>query len=377
MEQLFISKMEPPKRILEATSPFFDDYGYRSPSRAICAIDESLDRKRKPHVLLFAGEPKNGKQHEILDVLSRLYQRKRTKGVLQRIAEEQGYPVPIDAVYWGNAFSVAKVKGRIPDSFYGQFGPDALEIVTEEYKDLSRLAIEERQGQAAIIVVKGVIVAGAYIDGVLHRVNRGLTAWENILKRQGPFENLDYEAYTFGEVAEPDAVEHGNQTRSDSEKVIDDAKTLVATQQAAGEIILTKEGKQAELTQEQQQAVVDYVSESANTASSQEIINHVNSLAVKISEEGLLKLNGANYCLNKNQYYFDEVDKTWRFFDPNMRILASALVMRYIFEENLGLRNRVFIGRTSMVNERILDLRFQPRNVAKSHYPAIATVKNK
>lgn len=376
LEQKFIPTMGPPKRVLEATTPFFDDYGYRSPKRAIRAISESLDRHRKPHLIFVIGEPKNGKQHELLDIIANLHKQQRSEGILQKIEREQGYPVPVDAVYWGNAFSVGKAKGRFPKHLlYGDFGGELMNWVTDEYEQL--IALKERTNQAAIIAAKGVLLTGARIDGRLYGVNRGLTAYEKILSKQGPFANLDYQSFMFGIVADPEAVACGNELRTEAEKQIDNTPALVQTLKHKGEIIITPQGEQTELTQEQQEAVAQYIAESANSAASKEIIALVNNLAIGLSSRGLLRLNGNPYRFRNSEYYLDEESHTWKFHLPTMRMLAVALVMRYIFEENLGLKKRVFLGKTHALDERILDLGVPIRNFARARYPDIVNIRNK
>lgn len=370
--------LEPPRRVLDATTPFFHDYGYSSPDRAIRAISESLDKNRFPHLILIVGEPKNGKQHELLDINNRLHQGKRSEGILSKIEREQGYPAPVDVVYWGNSYSVAKIKGRIPeDKIYGQVGDEEMNVIVAEYGELISKIVKERQGQAAVIFAKAVLMSGIRIDGKLYGRNRGLPVFEEIIFKQRSFKDLHYKTYIFGVVADPAAVAHGNESRTKSEGVIDNPEALVKIQRDDGEIILTEQGEQAELTKEQQQAFVEYISEGANDAASKEIIGYTNNLAIKLSEMGRLKLNGESYCFNPNGYFLDRESNVWRFYDPGKRRLAVALLMRYIFEENLGLTNRMSLFGTQQLEERIFDLRYPPHNVAKAYYPDIQNIRNK
>ncbi len=370
--------LEQPKRVVDVTMPFFDDYGYRSTARAIRAVGDSLYRTRIPHLVFIIGEPVNGKQHELLDINSRLHQGKRSEGVLTRIGREQGYPVPVDVVYWGNSFSVAKIKGRIPmNKDYGQFDDREMQIPVEEYEGLISRALTERKDKPAVIFAKAVGLTGIWIDRELRGRDRGVSVFKRCIDRKGPFKGLKYKVYFFGEVADPEAVTSGSITRTEGEKLLDQPAELVRMLKDSGEAIITDQGGQPELTSEQQQAVVEYISEGANIASSDEIIGYDNLHAITLSEMGRFRINGIPYRFDPFDYYFD--GKVWKFTDPQKRMEAVGLLMRYMFEdkENLGLRYKVFIGKTCQLDEVILDLQYPPRNVAKAYYPDIVHIKNK
>lgn len=372
--QLPTFKLEPPRRVLDTTMPYFDDYGYRSSYRFLRSLGESMYKRKKPHLLLLLGEPNNGKEHILRDFIAWLRKGKRSEGFISKIEREQGHPVPIDAVYWGNTFSVGKAKGQFPEDLqYEEFSKRSMHLVTENFEELINKAISDREGEKSLIVVKGVL-AGIRINGQLRGSNCGSTAYENLIKRRGPFAGLDYEVYTFGVIADSDAVGDGNKLRMKAEKKVDNPTKLAEELSNSGEIILTEKGENPQLTMDQQKAVKEYILDSANKASSDQIRYFLNDLAVELSQRGILRLNALPYRLNG--YVQNEKKGFWDFPDPDTRMLAVALVMRYFLDTNLGLKNKVFLAKTIKLPEIILDLSSPPRNVARFYYD-LEGIRNK
>lgn len=352
MEQGFQPEMEPPQRVLDAAVPFFKDFGYQSSARLVRSLGESMDRSIKPHVLLLIGGPDNGKDHAFRDLITKL--RKRGRSFNSK------------GVYWGNAYSVAKAKGEFPDDLhYENFSRRSMHLITSEFEELTARAISDSAAdERSLIVVKG-ILAAVRMEGVLHGSNCGLTAYENLIKRSGAFEGLNYEVFTMGIIADPNAVQDGSMLRTRAEKKVDNPEEIIKELSRAGEVILTGKGEKEKLTEEQEKAVREYILDSANEASSVQIRYFLNSLAVKLSENVLLKLNGQTYRLNG--YVQDEKGR-WLFPDPDTGMIADALVMRYFLETNLGLKYKVFLARTTKLHQLIFDLNSAPQNVARSYY---------
>ncbi len=351
MELGLQNRMVPRRRVLDTAEPFFKDYGYQSSVRFVRSLGDSMNDSTKPHVLILVGGPDNGKEHALCDLITKLKRRKNSDFISK-------------AVYWGNAYSVAKAKGEFPeDLHYEQFSRRSMTLVTREFEELAARAISDSD-KKSLIVVKG-ILAAVRIDGEIHGSNCGLTAYENLINRTGFFQGLDYEIYAMGIVADPDAVQEGSMLRTRAEKKVDNPAEVIKELSRAGEVILTGKGEKEKLTEEQEKAVREYILDSANEASSEQIRYFLNSLAVKLSENGLLKLNGQTYCLNG--YVQDEKGR-WFFPDPDTGMIADALVMRYFLETNLGLKYKVFLARTTKLHQLIFDLNSAPQNVARSYY---------
>lgn len=345
------TRMVPRRRVLDTAEPFFKDYGYQSSVRFVRSLGDSMNDSTKPHVLILVGGPDNGKEHALRDLITKLKRRKNSDFISK-------------AVYWGNAYSVAKAKGEFPeDLHYEQFSRRSMTLVTREFEELAARAISDSD-KKSLIVVKG-ILAAVRIDGEIHGSNCGLTAYENLINRTGFFQGLDYEIFAMGIVADPDAVQEGSKLRTKAEKKEDNPAELVKELSRGGEILLTEKGEKEELTPEQEKAIKEYILDSANEASSQQIRFFINDLAVKLSEKGMLKLNGQPYCLNG--YVRDEKGH-WLFPDYYTGMLADGLVMRYFLEKNLGLKYKVFLARTPKISELIFDLTSTPQNVARSYY---------
>lgn len=349
-----IFKLDPPKRVLDNSTQFFTDYGYKSPKGLTRALRDSLKINEIPHLVIVLGKPKAGKMHVVWDIANRV---------------SAGLPQSPDIILWGNCFSIAKLKGKIDrDGKYGEFDESAMDKITEEFEDLTLKVMHERPVGTPgkrLIFIKVPATTGAYIDKEFFGKNRGITTLRKIARREGPFQDLPYKSYWIAEVATPGVEIQGDSVRVGAEKVVDNPSELARTLENSGEVILTNNRK---ITTADENELVHYILESANPAVSDEIRVLSNNLAIRMAEKGRFRLKGT--------FDFDDKAKGYRFYNPNDEMRATALAIRELLEGNFDIKRRVFLGQNNSISKIALDLRVRLRNVARFYYD-LEGIRNK
>lgn len=354
LEQRFLPAMEPPKRVIDTSTRYFDNYGYKSPKKFIDALSKSIDNNDVPHVVTVLGRPKSGKMHVVWDIAN-------------SVAPKFG--IDPDIILWGNCFSIAKLKGKIPgEGIYGGFTKEHMNAITEEFQDLIVKVLAEKKGRS-LIFIKAPAVTGAFIGERFFGVNRGITSLRNLALHEQPFDEFKYVPFWFAEVGTPYVEMQGALVRESLEGFIDQPEEIARGLENSGEMIITSHGR---ITRRERRELAAYIAESANPAVSEEIKLLSNNLAEEMSRKG-------SFRLTEGSYKWDEELEGYRFYNPDDQTFATASVLRELLEskDNFRVNTRVFLGQSNPIDLIALDLRTTLRNVALSYYPDIETIRNK
>lgn len=251
-----IVSQEPPRRVLDNSSSYFPDFGYKTASGLINSLKQSLRRYQMPHIIYAFGEPENGKEHIIRDIIAKLYYNnpnetdpeKRGKGLVQRLEKD----IPIYLIGWGFNFSILKSKGLVPeDLVFGQFTPEQIDLSSKEEEQLLVEVLKENSGRRALIVVKNPTVAGARLNDEFFGANLGYTVAKKIAKRTDGFAETTYKDFWVAGKAEPEVEIHGDTARPALEKLVDKPDEFLTALEAFGEtVLLPPEGLTKEVMSE-------------------------------------------------------------------------------------------------------------------------------
>lgn len=375
-DQLPIFRLSPPRRVLNASTAYFPDYGYKTSGAFVGALKRSIRTYQMPHILFSFGEPENGKEHVVRDIIAELYYKnpnsedpeKRGKGLIPELEEKHGFPIPIYLLGWGFMFSILKLKGLAPkDKVFGQFTPEEIDRGSQEEESLLKEILRENQGRRALIAVKNPTVAGARFDGELFGVNFGYTVAEKIAKRLNGFNEVEYRDFWSAGKAEVEVEMHGDKTRPELEKIVDKPDEFLQALKDSGEtVFLPPEG----LTPRVMQELKNMVLYSANPEAVRKFRMASATLAVEMERRG-------RFLLKQGCFNFDEELKGFIMMNPTDRICSTACVERSLLETDWGIDERVYVGLYRKEANRIIDLSMPIRNPAIEKYPDIVKYRNK
>lgn len=377
IEELAIMRQEPPRRLLSAMKPYFDKegkkespygaYGYQSVSSVVRALRSSIYRYEEPTVVALIGDPGLGKRHMRDDLIDRL------KGTFQLIKREFGVEVPTYIEDWGPIFSGLKAEGVVTDmnAKFGQFG-NVFDQASELFGKLAAEVLQEHQKRRAVLFMKSPTIAGGNINGQFVLMNLANSVIQNLVRREGAFESLEYRVITIGAVATPNVLQHNNQVRREAEQLVDDPKALVEYLKSMGEKIITPTGR---MTRRYRAMLVDYILDSANEQATEKIMLAGDTFDVMLYQAGKI-------VLDPSTFREDRLAGGYSFYDRRDRTHARALAMRYLLSdpENFGLSQAValFINGKEL-NEIILGHKTKVVDVVRKKYPEIRknNVRNK
>lgn len=331
-----------PQSVLEAITPLYYDFGFGSIKNFESSLEKSLKKYNKPHVLVLLGEPNSGKSH-----------------ILREIVGNLKITTPGDLIQWGDLFSLAKLKGKIPlEKKFGEMSNEDLNAATDVLGELLREEIVENKGEKRLIAIEIPAVTGAYIYTKSSRKedfvgkNRGIrtTLWD-LARRKKEFKDLDYESYWLGIISHPEISGKGMELRSRLAQERDPEKM---------KRLMEKEGDISDSGSLDE--ILRYVQESPNEKAVRVIAEEANFIAKRMSEAGKFPLNLEE--LNNDKEY-------------RSRIIGE--VLKVILKTNIRVKsNRVFVGYN---REKLEKRRFRTsvpiNNLIWLKYPQVEKIANK